>query len=164
MLCALSARRNYSMRTDSMLTINNITQYGWMKCYYLTGYYNLQNGIDASHHGSISVGASNCPSMSWSTNDLPIDILPSVPQPEDYPDEETIDPQMPDQTCTPDGTKMRAPRQVVGVDTVGGKANGKPTVLYNKHRKYSEQWIAWHPFQSTNNVPQAQTLCQQTTT
>jgi len=57
-----------------------------------------------------------------------------------------------------------ADRQVVGVDNVGGKAYGKPTGLYNKHRKYSEQWNPWHVFQSAHNIQQAQSFSQQTKT
>ena len=78
---------------------------------------------------------------------LPIDNVPGAPPPEDTPDEETIDPQKPDLTCTPDPTKTRAHRQVVGVDNRGGKAYCKATGLCNKHRKYPEQWNPWHPFQ-----------------
>jgi len=70
---------------------------------------------------------------------LPIDNVPGARPPEDTPDEETIDPQKPHLTCTPDPTIMRAHRQVVGVENAGGKAYGKATGLYNKHRKYSEQ-------------------------
>jgi len=64
MLSALSPKENYSTRTDSILAINNITQYQWMKDFYLTGFYHLQDGIDVSHHGSTSVSASEWPSMS----------------------------------------------------------------------------------------------------
>jgi hypothetical protein len=53
----LSAKSNYLMRTDLRLTIESITQYQWMKGYYLTGFYQLQVGIDPSHHGSTSVGS-----------------------------------------------------------------------------------------------------------
>jgi hypothetical protein len=34
-----------------------------MKGYYLTGIYNLQAGINPSHHGSTSIGAPEWPSM-----------------------------------------------------------------------------------------------------
>ena len=71
---------------------------------------------------------------------LPIDNVPGTPPPEDTPDKETIDPQMPDLTCTLDPTKTRPDRPVVEVDNAAGKAYGKATGLYNKHRKYSEQW------------------------
>jgi hypothetical protein len=77
---------------------------------------------------------------------LPIDNVPGARPPEDTPDKEPIDPQKPDLTCTPDPTKMRAHRQLVRVENAGGKAYGKATGLYNKHRKYSEQWNPWHPF------------------
>jgi len=75
-----------------------------------------------------------------SINDLLIDNIPGTPPPDDTPNEEPIDPQQPDLTCTPDPTKTMAHRQVVRVDNVGGKACGKSTGLYNKHRKYSAQW------------------------
>jgi len=130
--------------------------------YYLTGLYHLQAGIDPSHHGSTSVGAPEWPSMNKSTNNPPIDNVPGAPPPEDTPDEETIDPQKPDLTCTPDPTKTRAHRQVVGVENARGKAYGKATGLYNKHRKYSEQWNPWHPFQSAHDFQQAQSFSQQT--
>jgi len=54
-----------------------------------------------------------------------------VPPPEDTPDEETIDPQKPDMTCTPDPTNTKVHRQIVGVEDVGGKAYGKATGLCN---------------------------------
>ena len=46
---------------------------------------------------------------------------------------------------------------------MGGKAYGKATGLYNKHRKYSEQWNPWHPFYSTHDFPPAPSFSQQTT-
>jgi hypothetical protein len=46
-------------------------------------------------------------------NHLPIDNVPGAPPPEDTPDDETIDPQKPDLTCTPDVTLMKTHRQVV---------------------------------------------------
>jgi hypothetical protein len=52
----------------------------------------------------------------------------------------------------------------VGLENVGGKAYGKATGLYNKHRKYSEQWNPCHPFWSTHNFQQAQSFSQQTKT
>jgi hypothetical protein len=97
-------------------------------------------------------------------NHLPIDNVPGAPPPEDTPDEEPIDPQKPDLPCTPDPTMMRAHRQVVGVENAGGKAYGKATGLYNKYRKYSEQWNSWHPFWSTYNFQQAQSFSRQTKT
>jgi len=72
-------------------------------------------------------------------NNQLIDNAPGAPPPEDTPNEEPIDPQQPDLTCTPDPTKRKAHRQVVGLENSGGKAYGKATGLYNKHRKYSEQ-------------------------
>ena len=84
-------------------------------------------------------------------NDRLINNVLCAPSPEDPPNEEPIDPQQPDLTCTPDPTKTKAHRQVVGLENAGGKAYGKATGLYNKHRKYSEQWNPWHPFWSTHN-------------
>jgi len=66
---------------------------------------------------------------------LTIDNAPGAPPLENTPDEETIDPQKPDPTRTPDPTKTRARRQVVGVENVGGKAYAKATGLYNMHHK-----------------------------
>jgi hypothetical protein len=99
-----------------------------------------------------------------SINDLLIDHVPGAPPHEDTPNEEPIDPQQPDLTCTPDPTKTKAHRQVVGLENAGGKANGKATGLYNKHRKFSEQWNPWHPFRSAYNFKQAQSFSQQTNT
>jgi len=99
-----------------------------------------------------------------SIKDLLIDNVPGAPPPEDTPNQEPIDPQQPDLTCTPDPTKTRAHRQVVGVENAGGKAYGKATVLNNKNRKYSEQWNPWHPFWSAHNYQQAQSFSQQTKT
>jgi len=95
---------------------------------------------------------------------LPIDNVPGAPPPEDTPDKEMIDPQKPDLTCTPNPTKTRAHRLVVGVENARGKAYGKVTGLYNKHCKYSEQWNPWHPVQSAHDFQQAQSFSQQTKT
>src|SRR5882757_6166875 len=99
-----------------------------------------------------------------SINDLLIDNVPGAPPPEDTPNEEPIDPQQPDLTCTPDPTKTKTHRQVVGVENAGGKAYGKATGLYNKHRKYSEQWNPWHPFRPAHDFQKAQSFSQQTKT
>ena len=95
---------------------------------------------------------------------LPIHTVPGARPPENAPDEEMIDPQKPDLAWTPDSTKMRAHRQIVEVENVGGTAYGKVTGLYNKHHKYSEQWNAGHPFQSAHDFEQAQSCRQQTKT
>ena len=68
-----------------------------------------------------------------SINDLLLDNVPGAPPPEDTPNEEPIDPQQPDLTCTPHPTKTKAHWQVVRVDNVGGKVYRKATGLYNKH-------------------------------
>ena len=99
-----------------------------------------------------------------SINDLLIDNVPGAPPPEDTPNEESIDPQQPELTCTPDPTKTKAHRQVVGVKNAGGKAYGNATGLYNKHRKFSAQWNPWHSFRSSYNFQQAQSLSPQTKT
>jgi hypothetical protein len=91
-----------------------------------------------------------------SINDLLIDNVPGAPPPEDTPNEEPIDPQQPDLTCTPNPTKTTAHRQVVGVENVGGKVYGNATGLYNQHRQYSEQWNPWHPFWSAHDCQQSQ--------
>ena len=62
-------------------------------------------------------------------NDLLLDNLQGSPPPEDTPNEELIDPQQPDLTCTSDPTKTKAHRQVVGVENVGGKEYRKATAL-----------------------------------
>ena len=93
---------------------------------------------------------------------LHINNVPGAPPPEDTPDEETMDPQRPGLTYIPDPTKTRAHRQVVGVENMGGKAYGKATGLYNKHRKYSEHWNPWHPVQTVHNFQQAQSFSQRT--
>jgi len=77
---------------------------------------------------------------SLSINDLLTDNVPGALPPNDTPNEEPIDPQQPDLTCTPDSVMPKVHGQVVGVDNAGGKAYGKATGLYNKHRKCSEQW------------------------
>jgi len=99
-----------------------------------------------------------------SINNLLIDIVLGVPPPEDTPNEEPIDPQQPDLTCTPDPTKTMAHWQVVGVENAGGKAYGNATGLYNKHRNYSEQWNPWHPVRSAHDFQQGQSFSQQTKT
>jgi len=95
---------------------------------------------------------------------LPVDNVPGAPPPDDTPDKEMMHPQRSYLTCTTDPTETRAHRQVVGVENAEGKAYGKATGLYNKHRKYSEQWNPWHPFQSAHEVQQAQSFSQQTKT
>jgi len=75
-----------------------------------------------------------------------------------------IDPQKPDLTCSPDPTKKRAHRQVVGAGNAGGKAYGKAAGLYNKHHKYSKQWNLRHSFPTAHDFHQAQSFGQQTKT
>jgi len=58
--------------------------------------------------------------MRYSTNDPTMDNVRGVPRPEDTSDDETIEPQKPDLTCTPDPTRTMAYRQVVGVVNAGG--------------------------------------------
>jgi len=99
-----------------------------------------------------------------SINDLLLDNIPGAPPLEDTPNEEAIDSQQPDLTCTPDPTKTKARRQVVGVENAGGKAYGKATGLYNKHGQYSVQWNPWHPFRSADDYQHAQSFSQQTKT
>jgi len=135
----------------------------------MTGYYNpgcfhLQAGIDPCHHGSTWVHAPESPSMSYSSNDPPIYNVPVVLPPADTPDKQTIDPQKPDLTYTPDGTNRKAHRQVVGVHNARGIAYGEATALYSKHHKYSEQCYPWHPFQSAHHFQQDQWFTQQTHT
>jgi len=55
-------------------------------------------------------------------NDLLIDKVPNAPPPEDTPNKDPTDPQQPDLTCTPDPTKTKAYRQVVGVENAGGES------------------------------------------
>jgi len=135
-----------------------------MKGSYLTGFYLTQAGIDLSHHRLTSAGAPQWPSIRQSTNHLTTDNVPDTPPPEDTPDYETIDPQKPDLTCTPDPTKTKAHSQVVGVENAGGKLYGKATGLYNKHHQYSEQWNPRHPVQSAHDFQQAQSFSQHTKT
>jgi len=96
-----------------------------------------------------------------SINNLLTDNISGAPPPEDTHNEESIDPQPPDLTCTPDPTKTKAQRQVVGFENAVGKAYGKATGLYNKHHKYSEQWNPWHPFWCVHDFQQAQWSRQQ---
>jgi len=79
-------------------------------------------------------------------NDRLLDNVLGAPLPEDIPSKEPIDPQQPNLTCTPDSTKTKTHRQVVGVQNAGGKAYGKATGLNNKHCKYTEQWNPSHLF------------------
>jgi hypothetical protein len=64
MSSVLSAKWNYSTRTNWRLTVNYITQYRWMKRYDLIGFYHLQDGIDPNLHCSTSVGAPEWPLIS----------------------------------------------------------------------------------------------------
>jgi len=99
-----------------------------------------------------------------SIHDLLIDNVPGAPPPEDAPNKEPLDPQQPDLTCTPDTTKTKAQRDVVGVQNTGGKGYGKATGLYNMHRKYSEQRNPEHPFRSAQDFWQPQSFSQWTKT
>jgi len=164
-LNALSAKRRYATRTNWKQTINNITRYRWMNESL------LPNGIlppaSWDYPEPSRFDYSRCSWMAiikLSINDLLIDNVPGAPPPEDTPNEQPIDPQQPDLTCSPDPPKTKAHRQVVGVKNAWGKAYGIATGLYNKHRKYSEQWNPWHPFRSAHNFEQAQSFSQQTKT
>jgi len=53
-----------------------------------------------------------------SLNDILIGYILGSPPPEETPNEEPIDPQQPDLTCTPDPTKTMAHRQVVRVENL----------------------------------------------
>jgi len=77
-------------------------------------------------------------------NDQLVYNMPGAPPPDAAPDVVHIDPQQPDLTWTPDSSKLKANREVVGVDNGWGEAYGKATELYNKHRKYSKQSNPWH--------------------
>jgi len=50
------------------------------------------------------------------------------------------------------------------VENAGVNAYGKTTGLYNKHRKYSEQWNPSHPFWAAHDFQQAQSFRSQTIT
>ena len=63
-LNALSAKQQHLIRTDWKLTINNITQYWWMKCHYLMAFYYLPAGITLSHDSLTTWGAPEWPSTS----------------------------------------------------------------------------------------------------
>jgi len=99
-----------------------------------------------------------------SINDLLIDNILGAPPPADTFNAEPIDAQQPDLTCTPDQTKTQAHWQVVAVENAEGKAYGKATGLYNKHRRYSKQWNPWNPVRSAHDFQLAQSLRQQTKT
>jgi len=73
-------------------------------------------------------------------NDRLIDTVPGATPPQDTTNEDPIDPQQSDFTCTPVSTKTKVHRSVVGVENMRGKTYGKATGLYNKHCKYAEQW------------------------
>ena len=79
-------------------------------------------------------------------NDRLIDNVPGAPPPEDTPNEDPIDPQQPDLTCTPDSTKTKAYTQVVRVENTEGKAYGKATELYKKHRNAQKNGIQCNHF------------------
>jgi hypothetical protein len=91
-------------------------------------------------------------------NDQLIGNVLVTPPPEDTQNEEPIDTQQSDLTCTPVPTRTNAHKQVVRVDNARQKAYGKATGWYNKHRKYSEQWNPWHPFWSAHDLQQAQSF------
>jgi len=98
-----------------------------------------------------------------SINDLLTDNVQGVLSPEDTPNQEPIDPQQPDVTCTLDPTKRKAHRQVVGVETARMTAHGAAIGLYNLHRRNSTRWNPWHLFQSAYHFQQIQSFSQQIT-
>jgi len=65
-------------------------------------------------------------------------------------------------TFTAHQTKTKAHMEVVGVEHVGGKPYGNVTGLYNKHRKYSEQYNPCHPYQAAHIIQQALSFSRQT--
>jgi hypothetical protein len=69
-----------------------------------------------------------------------MDNEPGAPPPEVTTDEETIHPQMINLPCTSNRSKMKGCRQVVEVENAGGKTYDKTCGLYNKYRKYLQQW------------------------
>jgi hypothetical protein len=71
-------------------------------------------------------------------NNRLIGNVPGAPTPEDPTNAEPIVLQQPVLTCTPDPTMAECHRQVIGVDSAGGKAYRKATGFYNLHRKNSE--------------------------
>jgi hypothetical protein len=99
-----------------------------------------------------------------SINDLPIDNVLGALLHDATPNKEPIDPQQPNLTCTPDPTKTKAYRQVVGVENAWWTVYGKVSGWYNKHRKYSEQWNRCHPFRTAHNIQQAQSFSPRTKT
>jgi hypothetical protein len=74
----------------------------------------------------------------YSSHYLPIDIVPGEPWPADTPNEDTIDPQKSDLTCTPDLSKKMSHREEIGLENSEGKVYGEATELYNKYQKYLE--------------------------
>jgi len=96
-----------------------------------------------------------------SINDLLLDNVPGAPPQEDTPNEESIDTDQPDLPCTPDPTRAKVHRLVVGVENVGGNAYGKATGLYNKHQKCSERWNPWQPFWAVHNIHRAHSFSRQ---
>jgi len=72
-----------------------------------------------------------------STNNLSINNIHRTPPPEDTPDEEQIDPMIPNLTFTSDPINSMAHWEEVGVENVGGWVYGKATWLNNKHQKHS---------------------------
>jgi len=97
-------------------------------------------------------------------NDRLIDNVPGEPPPDDTPNADPIDPQQSDLTCTPDPTKTKALRQVVGLENARRTAYGKATRLFNKHLMYSERWDPWHPVWPAHDFQQTQSFSQQTKT
>jgi len=75
-----------------------------------------------------------------SSTNLPIVNVPGVWPPEDTPSEQPTDPQNPNLTCTPDPTKTKTHREVIGLENAEWKAYGKATGLYNKHHNYWQHW------------------------
>jgi hypothetical protein len=96
-----------------------------------------------------------------SINDLLIDNIPGAPPPEVILNEDSIDAEQPDVTCTPDPTKTKTKLKVFGTENAAGKAYGTAPGLSTKHRKYSEQWNPWYPVRSAHNYQQAASFSQQ---
>jgi len=81
--------------------------------------------MELSQHNSTSVNAPRWLSLSYSTNDLPMENVPGAPPLEHTLNKEKIQPRKPDRTYSPDPTTAKPPRQVFGVEYVEGKYMAK---------------------------------------
>ena len=96
-------------------------------------------------------------------NDLHMDNILGAPLPEDTPNEEPIDSQQPDLTCTPEPTITKVYREVVG-EVNAGESIWQSSWIVQQASKALRRMKSMPSFWSAYDFQQAQSFSQQTKT